>query len=98
MNNISLSTEQLQDVCMISVIMGNEVFEKAYDSNIGYIETSSNIAKWAIDFHNKYGRMTAEDWEELLENPEKHGFPKEVMCWDDAIMWYANEKLKEWKQ
>lgn len=80
------------DVAHIAVIMGdNNMIDKLLDiKNLGYIAATQLIASWALEFHNKYKNF---DWELLYE--ENDEFPEKVICWDDAIIYYAHEKYKQ---
>jgi hypothetical protein len=82
------------DIAMTAAIISDHIVIRLYEHmqhrDKGYIATIEQIGQWAIEFHDKY-KYT--NWETLLEDPVKAGFPAQVCCWDDAVMDYADKKL-----
>lgn len=90
------SRQHLCDVAAIAAIMSDEVGKKLYKvMGQGYIAMVHEIADWATEFAHKFIRLTISPygWEELMEDPTKFGFSKDTMCWDDAVMEFAKQKL-----
>ena len=99
MNNLVIPEGDVLDVAMIAAIMGNTALTQAYDDNnpdIGYVATTEMVAKWAIEFHNKTKRMSGEDWEMAHTEPEKYDLDPRGCCWDDHVIFFAENKAKEW--
>lgn len=88
------------EIAAISAVIADTIFKKAYDffnnnGMGGYIFTTYEIAGWAVEFERKH-RDT--NWEEVLEKGFKklsNEFKGDVICWDDAIMDFAQHKLEE---
>lgn len=88
------SLKEATEIAHIAVIMGdNEIVNRLYDPSYGYIFITEVIAKWALEFYDKYKDV---NWENILEENDGLIFPKHVMCWDDAIIWFVEEKIKEY--
>jgi len=84
--------QKLVEVAMIAAIMSDACFEPLYQkAHIGYVATSELIGLWAYEFYEKHLNT---NWEQVLEN----GFPSlrdnsSVMCWDDAVIDYAQYQM-----
>ena len=97
MNDLIITKNALIELAMISVIVGDTTLETAYDDNnpdIGYVATAEMVATWAMEFYDKTKHLKTEDWEEAQVSPEKFGFRGN--CWDDHIIYFAEDKVKEW--
>lgn len=81
------------DVGMIASVIATNLWDEVYEyAPQGSMSAHDLISKWAIEFHNTYeGKV---DWGEVDYNTL--GF-KNSGCWDEAIMEFAKQKLKEIK-
>ena len=91
------------EIAMVAAIIGDTITKRLYPEvqkrDHGYIETISIIGQWAIEFATKH-RNT--NWEDVLVSDE--GMKplskkvKEIICWDDAVIDFAEFKLTEYKK
>lgn len=81
------------EIGQISAILADHFLENLSKiSNKPYVDDADIIGNWAVDFFDKH-RET--NWEDVLENPESYDLPKEVICWDDAIVHFGHGKFAE---
>jgi hypothetical protein len=92
--------EQLLEVAMIAVVLGDHFAEKLYvkmqQNGTGYVSTFEEIGAWAVEFFNKHKKT---NWEQALEEGMKP-MSKEmlsVICFDDAIIDFGFYKLNKFK-
>jgi hypothetical protein len=92
--------EQLLEVAMIAVILGDHFAEKLYlkmqERDTGYVSTAETIAQWSLAFYKKHKKT---NWEQVLEDGLKP-LSKEmssVICYDDAIIDFGFYKLDKFE-
>ena len=89
-----------KEVAMISAIMGDTIMKKLYPEvqkrGNGYMVTADLISDWAVEFAKKHEKTF---WETILEEGMKplSDKMKSIICWDDAVIDFAEFKLTEYK-
>ena len=89
------------EVAMVAAIIGDTITKRLYDEvqkrGNGYMVTMDTIGNWAIEFAKKYEKTS---WEKVLEKGMKPKSKKikEIMCWDDAVIDFAEFKLEQFKK
>ena len=92
--------EQLLEVAMIAVILGDHFAEKLYlkmqERGTGYVSTFETIGQWAVEFYNKHKKT---NWEQVLEDGMKplSREMSSVICYDDAVIDFGFYKLDKFK-
>jgi len=87
-------TEEAKEIALISAVIAADLFENVQKKEEGYIAALDRIVRIAEEFYQKYEVELKTDWEELYDDPQKHGFSKNVCCWDDAIREFTIKKLE----
>lgn len=93
--------ERINEVGMVSAIISDHIMKHLYAEmqkrGTGYISTVEKISEWAQEFVEKHKKT---NWEDALEKGIKPLHPKssEIICWDDAVMDFANYKLEQFKK
>lgn len=80
------------EVALIAIIISDNIMKPFYDkSQIGYMACIDQIQVWAKEFVTKYAHV--EEWEEFCSTQTIY---KNIMCWDDFVIAYANELLENY--
>lgn len=93
--------QKIKEVGMVSAIISDHIMKRLYAEmkkrGTGYISTVEKISQWAQEFVKKHEKT---NWEDALENGIKPLHPKssEIICWDDAVMDWAQYKLAEFSK
>ena len=78
------------EVALIAIIISDNIMKPFYEkSQIGYMACIDQIQLWAKEFVTMYAHV--EEWEEFCSTQQIY---KNIMCWDDFVIAYANEKLE----
>lgn len=93
--------EFAKEVGLVAAIMGDHITKRLYKEvqrrGNGYIFTIDMLSDWAVEFVKKHCHI---NWEKVLGE----GMPCVAsgggtnICWDDAVMDYANYKLEQYKK
>jgi hypothetical protein len=97
-NNSPLAFNAISDyateVAMIAIIISDNIMKQLYDkSHIGYMACIDQIKDWSKDFVTLYAHV--DEWEEFCSTQQIY---KNIMCWDDFVIAYANEKLENYNK
>jgi hypothetical protein len=93
--------DYILEIGMVAAIIADTIMEALYEEKqergTGYIDTVEEISKWSVEFVDKYKKI---NWEAVLEKGMKRLSKNsdEIMCWDDAVMDFANYKLEQFKK
>lgn len=93
--------KEINEVGMVSAIISDHIMKRLYAEmqkrGTGYISTVEKISEWAQEFVKKHKKT---NWEDVLMEGMKTLHPKssEIICWDDAVMDFANYKLEQFKK
>jgi len=86
MNEKIFNKDECLEIAQIAAIISDAILDGLYHKmQEGYISTTQQIAKWALEFYNENINT---NWEELLMSESGN-------CWDDEIQQFANNKLKD---
>lgn len=92
-----LIQEDIKETAMIGMVMGFLVMDELYEKyDVGSMTLYDIMGDWAVDFYHLHKDT---NWEDVQDNPVSFGFSKDVMCWDDAVMEFAQKKAQAlgWK-
>lgn len=90
-----------KEVAMVAAIIGDTITKRLYEAvqrkGEGYMTTMDLIGDWAIEFAKKHEKTS---WEKVLEKGMKPLSKKmeEIICWDDAVIDFAEFKLEKFKK
>jgi len=90
-----------KEVAMVSAIISDTIMKRLYKEvqkrGSGYMVTADYISDWAVEFAKTHEKTS---WEKVLEKGMKplSKVVKSIMCWDDAVIDFAEHKLNEFKK
>jgi len=85
--------ETIEIAQIASIMCSNGHLDKLYEKlSTGLLDCTNQIAYYALEFYKETKNV---DWEDFIDNPEKYGFDKQCICWDDAILNYIDRKIKQ---
>lgn len=86
--------EYASEVALVAIIISDNIMKPLYEkSGIGYMACIDLIKDWAKEFVTMYAHV--EEWEEFCSTQQIY---KNIMCWDDFVIAYANEKLENYNK
>ena len=81
------------EIGQIAAILAEAYLNQLYkQSNMSYIYASYVIGEWAVEFFDKHRDV---DWEDILISPQDYSYPQDLLCWDDAVLYFGGNKLVE---
>ena len=84
-----------KEVALVSIIISDGILHDLYSvHDIGYIACIDLIHDLAVEFVEAYAWV--EDWEEFSYS-DKNPY-KSATSWDDIVLFYAQEKLEDYKK
>lgn len=87
--------EYAREVSITAIILSDNYMKELYKvSQSGYIFCIDLLQTWAAQFVQKYAHV--EEWEEFIYSDAN--IYKGTMCWDDFVIAFGEEKMKEFKR
>jgi hypothetical protein len=85
-------SEYAREIGLVSAILADHWMKDLYEAQgTGYIAALDTLTDWAIECVKGYAHV--EEWEEYLDSDECPY--KGVLCWDDFVIRFGAEKMKE---